>query len=100
RPFGNELNWRRWLYAKGLHLEQLPSIVYLPSRQQYKMIVPLWQWQSYLVINVLIDIDVGKVIPIKRCLREIDPYIKKMYVKDAKQIIYEYFNQLASVKII
>src|SRR5699024_5975964 len=51
QAFGAELTWRQWLYEKGYHVEQLPALVHLPIARQYMARVPLWNWQSRIIID-------------------------------------------------
>src|SRR5699024_5279397 len=43
---GSEAVFWNWLYQKGVHLQQIPGIIYLPNPSQHRMRIPLWQWQS------------------------------------------------------
>lgn len=73
RPFwrarGKTRKWLEWLYQKGVHWEQLPSIVYLPIRNQLLMKTPLWDWQSHLVIDLLKPLSIGETFSLERCFR-------------------------------
>lgn len=53
QTYGRERKWQYWLYGKGLTRQALPSIIHIPIQSQWKMKVPLWQWQSYFVLEFL-----------------------------------------------
>lgn len=99
RVHGKELKFRKWLYQQRLHVEQLPSVIHLPIRSQYKMNAPLWHWQSKLVINVLNPISVGSTIELSMCMKEIDHYMNKQYTSDSHEVIKEYFIYLTKVRL-
>ena len=65
--YGKEREWQQWLYLKQTHLEYLPSIIYLPISEQYKMNTPLWNWQSRLCIEVINPLPLGAEFSINRC---------------------------------
>lgn len=50
RSHSDEFKWKQWLYLNGLHIETLPSSVFLPISNQYKMKTNLWNWQSRLLL--------------------------------------------------
>src|SRR5699024_4936516 len=56
QTYGAERKWQYWLYEKGWNRQALPSIVYMPIRSQWRMKAPLWQWQSYFVLEFLNDL--------------------------------------------
>lgn len=62
RAFGSELAYRNWLYERGIYPHALPSIVNLPVQSQFRMKVPLYNWQSRLVIDCLRHLRVGDTI--------------------------------------
>lgn len=100
RPSRIDYSFRSYLYAKGLHIEQLPSAIYLPNRQQYKLTVPLAQWQSNLLLNEIVPLRVGGRIRFERCIETIKHYIKKQYEADVTQIINEYFMLLMQLGLL
>lgn len=100
KVYGRELQYRKWLYYKGLHVEQLPSIIHLPIRSQYKMNIPIWHWQSKLVLNILEPLKKGTKVCVNRSMKEILPYVNKRFIHDVKEIIEQYFSLLEKAKII
>ena len=48
-----ERQWRKWLYLKRLAPSNMPAIIYLPVKSQWRMKVPPWNWQSRLCIDFL-----------------------------------------------
>lgn len=58
QTYGVERKWQYWLYEKGWTRQALPSIVYVPIRSQWRMKAPLWQWQSYFLLEYLHDLPV------------------------------------------
>lgn len=96
--YGQERQFRQWLYEKKLHVEQLPSIIHLPIRLQFKLNSPLWHWQSKLVINKLNPLRVGAVIHQDDCIKEIIPYVAEYDKTIAKAVIEQYFTYLEAGK--
>src|SRR5690625_4395103 len=66
RLYGKDLAWRQWLYLQQIHLEQLPSPIYLPISAQYLMKTPPWDWQSRLYMGIIDPIPVGNRISLKQ----------------------------------
>src|SRR5699024_6579963 len=62
--FGSDRAWRIWLYEQGLHIDHVPTHIYLPIRSQYTMKVPLWRWQSRFVLEFLRKQALGTVFSI------------------------------------
>ncbi|KKE80382.1 hypothetical protein DTX80_17295 [Bacilli bacterium] len=60
--YGMELAWHQWLYLKQVHVESLPSIIYLPVPTQFRMKSPPWDWQSRICINLLQPLETGSII--------------------------------------
>lgn len=48
-----ENQWRQWLYQHQLTIQKLPSFVYLPVSEQYRMNEQPWRWQSKLYVELL-----------------------------------------------
>lgn len=94
--YGKELKFRKWLYQHKLHVEQLPSVIHLPIRMQYKMNVPLWHWQSKLIINLIHPLPVGSIINKRSCINEIIPYVNEYDEKVAEEVIEQYFIYLTA----
>ncbi|WP_339228778.1 competence protein CoiA family protein [Oceanobacillus sp. FSL K6-2867] len=67
KAYGNELTWRRWLYSKGFHLENLPSIIHLPIATQYRMKIPLWNWQSKVCLEIIDPLPMKGLFSIGEC---------------------------------
>jgi len=66
---GEELLWRRWLYSKGYHPEQIPSIILLPVASQYMMKIPLWNWQSKICLEIIDSLPIGHPFNTEMCRR-------------------------------
>lgn len=99
RVHGKELQFRKWLYKKRLHVEQLPSVIHLPIRSQYKMNVPLWHWQSKLVINLLHPLRIGAIVSTEICCRSIERYMDKQFIQQTYELIEQYFAHLVKAKL-
>lgn len=99
RVHGKEYQFRKWLYEKQLHVEQLPSVIHLPIRSQYKMKAPLWHWQSKLVINLLHPLPIGATVTSKQCQQEIKEYVNKQMLTNSDTIINEYFSYLIQTRL-
>lgn len=66
RPmYGKEKEFRIWLYEKGFHVQELPSIVFLPNKAQYRMNTPLLHWQAKFVIEFLHPLMQGRSFTIR-----------------------------------
>ncbi|GGM24846.1 competence protein [Paraliobacillus quinghaiensis] len=48
-----ERQWREWLYLKRLSPSTLTAVIHLPTKSQWQMKVPPWNWQSRLCIDFL-----------------------------------------------
>lgn len=99
RVTGKELQFRKWLYEKRLHLEQLPSIIHLPIRSQYRMNAPLWHWQSKLIIDLLDPLPIGASVTSEQCEQVIYEYAKKEMNSNLKDVINEYFYYLQTARL-
>lgn len=75
--YGKERSWRNWLYEQGLHIDHLPTHIFLPVRSQYKMKVPLWYWQSKFVLSYLKNKPSHTLISLQQVERFLQPFIKK-----------------------
>ncbi len=104
KPYGNELNWRRWLYSKGLHLENLPSIVHLPIASQYRMKTPLWNWQSKVCLEIIDPLPVEGVFSNAECqslfFRQL--YKPKQFplISSQSNPVQEYLSLLEQLEVI
>lgn len=104
KPYGSELNWRRWLYSKGLHLENLPSIVHLPITSQYRMKIPLWNWQSKVCLEIIDPLPVEGVFSNAECqglfFRQL--YKSKQFplIPSQSNPVQEYLSLLEQLQVI
>lgn len=96
--------WQNWLYEKGLFIENLPPYVYLPISSQFLFKVPLWQWQSELIINFIKPLRIGDIFTFET----LENYFKR-YMYDEKQFplfknsqhpIEEYLQYLIIIQLI
>lgn len=66
RPvYGKEKEFRNWLYERKIHVQQLPSIIFLPNKAQHRMKVPLLHWQTKLIIEFLHPLAQGHSFSLK-----------------------------------
>lgn len=65
KVFGRHLHWRQWLYGRGIHLDAIPSIMFIPVRSQHVFKTPLYDWQSRLLIDFLRHIKLGEQFSFK-----------------------------------
>ncbi|WP_196493878.1 competence protein CoiA [Ornithinibacillus caprae] len=65
--YGNDLKWKRLLYQKGIAIDHLPSIIYLPVSSQFLMKTPLWDWQSRIVLDMINPLKIGAHFSIGKC---------------------------------
>lgn len=65
--FGAELTYRTWLYEQNLHIEKLPSLIYLPISTQYKMKTNPWNWQSRIIISLFLHKPKYTLFTLKQC---------------------------------
>lgn len=65
---GAEYQWRLWLYQQKIHFENLPSIVHLPTRDNYYFKVPPWNWQSRVYLQVIYPLKINKTFSYNECL--------------------------------
>lgn len=72
--YGKERLWRNWLYERGLHIDYIPTHIYLPVRSQYRMRIPLWQWQSRFELEFLRHKPVHKVFTLEEATKVIQSY--------------------------
>lgn len=71
---GVELSWQNWLYEKGYYIDYLPSIIHLPVGNQHVMKVPLWHWQSRIVIELLHSLSVDATFTLQQVQQFVLPY--------------------------
>jgi competence CoiA-like predicted nuclease len=104
RQFGSALDWQYWLYGKGLHQEQLPSIVHLPVKSAYRIKLPSWIWQSRLALDVLVPLPVGGTFTLARCKyvvqEKLQPAKHFPLIQSMDDPILDYLNLLSSLDII
>lgn len=65
--YGDELTWRKWLYFKGLHPQNLSSVIHLPVSSQHQMKTPLWNWQSRLLLEIIHPLRIGANFTVESC---------------------------------
>ncbi len=105
RPnFGQERAWRTWLYEKGLHIDHLPTYIYLPIRSQYKMNVPLWIWQSRVLLDFLPRVSQHKIFHLNEVERFLQRFIKKkvdeQLIRASHNPIEEYLSVLCEFSLL
>ncbi len=72
---GTEYQWRLWLYQQKIHFENLPSIIYLPTRDNYYFKVPPWNWQSRLYLQIIYTLKINQTFSYNDCLTVLQRYI-------------------------
>lgn len=100
RVQGKEFQWRRWLYKQHLHVEQLPSLIHLPIKSQYKMKVPLWHWQSKIILKIIHPRKTFEVFTLQECTALLSSMIEKYYEPNLTSVIEEYLQILSQMSII
>lgn len=102
--FGKERAWRNWLYDQGLHIDHVPTHIYLPIRSQYTMKVPLWGWQSKFVLEFLKKQAVGAVFSIKQANAFLRRFHKRkmdeQLIHQVGDPIKEYLQLLSQVGVL
>lgn len=102
--YGKELEWHQWLYLKETHLEQLPSIIYLPVSSQYAMKTPPWNWQSRLCLDLIQPLELGSILQVKSCEHLLRNHLHRPnyfpLIKSLKNPINQYLQLLAQLKVI
>jgi len=83
--FGAERHWLNWLYHQHLHIDYLPAHIFLPVRSQYKMKVPLWNWQSRFLLDFLQRIPKDGVFSTFQAERFLKRYL---HIKVDKELIH------------
>lgn len=66
--YGKEYAFRQFLYLKQMHLEYLPSYIYLPISAQNLMKTAIWDWQARLCLGFLEPLQIGHVFTLQTCL--------------------------------
>lgn len=105
RPvYGKEKLFRKWLYSKELHVQQLPSIIFLPNKAQHRMNLPLLHWQAKFIIDFLHPLAIGKSFTIREihnCLVS-SPFSKTplLHTSMNNNPIKLYIEQLAQLGIV
>lgn len=100
RVRGKEFQFRKWLYKNHLHVEQLPAIIHLPIRLQYIMEVPLWHWQTKLVLKLLHPLPKISQITLADCLSLLEGMVHPKRKEQLPQLVEEYFQYLIELKIL
>lgn len=100
--YGKELEWRNWLYNKGYFIENLPSIIHLPIKEQYKVCVPLWNWQSRFVIDFFQPLHLYQSFTLEHAIQPFHalflPSLDQQQTKHPIASYLQYFVQLGYVK--
>lgn len=104
RLYGMELKWRRWLYEKGLHLEQLPSVIHLPVPSSYLLKYSNWIWQSWLVLDIILPRPIDGLITLEECIRRVRramvPENHFPLIETSTNPILEYIHLLCTLGIL
>lgn len=102
--YGMELEWRQWLYLKRMHIENLPSIIYLPVSTQYRLKTNLWDWQSRICLDILDPIRIGGVVSFQRIAYHVRKYLKSPtlfpLIRSEEHPIKEYLQILIQIGIL
>ncbi|RKQ32629.1 competence protein CoiA [Oceanobacillus halophilus] len=102
--YGSELAWHQWLYLNKMHIELLPSIVYLPIPSQYLMRTPLWNWQSRICMDFLSPLPVGaefSILSVNFLLRnQLQSSSTFPLIQSSHHPIKQYFQLLTYLEII
>src|SRR5699024_9208400 len=101
---GTEYQWRLWLYKQGLHFESLPSIVYLPTRDNYYFKSSPWIWQSRLFLQIIHPLKINQTFSYNDCLavlkRDLIPHNNYPLIEPEIMPIKNYLNLLIHLKFI
>jgi|GEM_PF-504903 len=62
QTFGVEAQFRQWLYLNHLHIEYLPACIGLPVKGAEQMKVPIWNWQSRFVMELMLPMGAEGLI--------------------------------------
>lgn len=102
--YGQEKRWHHWLYTKRTHVQHLPSIVYLPVRNQFMMKSPPWIWQSQLYLSFFKHLQVGDSFTFQQAKaiirKEILQPDRFLLIKDYKHPVHHYLRLLESLQYI
>ncbi len=104
KQYGKALAWHQWLYLNRTHVEQLPSIIYLPVRSQFRMKTPLWDWQSRFIIDFFHPVPVGGQFSLGDCTRFLHQHISAMYtyplISNKAHPVEQYLHLLENLQIV
>ncbi|WP_026905747.1 competence protein CoiA [Paucisalibacillus globulus] len=103
RIYGKEQLWYKWLYYKGTHREQLPSIIYLPVPSQYRMVTPPWDWQSRICLGIIDPLPLEGAFSLSTCRYQLQRSISTEslpLIKSPGDPILEYLMILCSLNLI
>lgn len=102
KTFGRERKWNNWLYSYGTHREFLPSIVFLPVASQYRMNIPLWDWQSRICLEIIAPTKIGDTFSLNDCIFLLQNYISpnSPLINGVEDPLLEYLQLLSSLNII
>lgn len=76
---GSEHQWQQWLYLKQSHREYLPSFVYLPVANHFKMKSAPWNWQSRLCLDMIEPMELGHVFSLKNVFQFLRSHIHSQH---------------------
>lgn len=65
--YGKDRLWLEWLYRKQAYVETMPSIIYLPIPAQYLMSTSPWDWQSRIVLDIILPMPLGNIFTLQDC---------------------------------
>lgn len=106
RHVNNNAGFLHWLYEKQLYVQHLSEVIYLPVRYAWKMKIPVWYWQSKLLIDYLSPRTL-KCISVQDCLTFLkddmyeDSYYPQLYasIHPVKEYL-SHLEQLHYIKFI
>lgn len=104
QPYGQERTWRNWLYEKQLHIDYLPTHIFLPIRSQYNMKVPLWNWQSHFLLDFMDQFQIGEVFTLVKAEKYLKKFMRKkvdrQMIRFDSHPIAEYLQLLCQIGLI
>lgn len=104
RLYARDLTWHQWLYFKGTHKEQLPSVIHLPVRGQILMKSPPWDWQSRICLDIIEPASDGVGFSLSRCESLLRSHITRpeyfSLITSLENPISQYLRLLENLQII
>lgn len=102
--FGRERVWQNWLYEKQMHIDYLPAHIFLPIRSQYKMTVPLWNWQSRFMLGFFQSLQIGATFSVEQAEQSLKKYFTRRMDKQLIRVegrpVLEYLQLLCETGIL